>query len=264
MSPCEKSQLLDELTSPLGYHYDSEQDVFTSQLDAWQKSYGYGSIFDKAAPFFNMIFDCQPIYFDYDGKTWLIEFWKGQYGITTGSEIGVYHADTILTPGERKTAIFHAAEPEEYLPMTTELFYRGCPMARMSKSHWWLTIFSPGQFSKPEDLTLEISLRFPNFEMRNAFINALHQAGYQVEDINLSMYYMDVFFTFQSSSHHISWLARLHRCYVQWKNHLFCRLYRFVTRPFSLTCDKLLYLYYYLPFIFRRMLRLKRFKKRKR
>lgn len=40
-----------------------------------------------------MKIDCEPIYFQYDGRRWLIEFWKGQYGITTGAEVGVYVTD---------------------------------------------------------------------------------------------------------------------------------------------------------------------------
>lgn len=263
MSPCDKYELLNELTAPFGYRYVPEQDLFTSRLDAWQKSYGYGRIYDEAAPFFNMVFDCQPVYFDYDGKTWLIEFWKGQYGISSGSEVGIYCADTIIPSEKRDSTIFHAVEPEEYLSMTTTLFHRDRPIARMNQFHWWLTSFIPGRFSRPEDLTLEVSLHFPDFEMRNAFINALHQDGYRIADINLSMYQIDVLFTFCTPARRRSRLSRLHRRLVQCKNHLFCQLYRFVTRPFTLTCDKILYLYYYLPFIFRRTLRLKRPRRRR-
>ena len=38
-----------------------------------------------------MIMDCEPVEFSYGGKRWLIELWKGQYGITTGGEIGIYN-----------------------------------------------------------------------------------------------------------------------------------------------------------------------------
>ena len=84
MSDQEKCCMLNELTEPLGYCYDARQDIFTSTTDAWQKRFGYGAIYDKFAPLLNMVIDSQPVYFDYDGKTWLIEFWKGQYGINTG------------------------------------------------------------------------------------------------------------------------------------------------------------------------------------
>lgn len=92
----EKCDLLNELVEPFGYSYISSQDLFTSRQDAFQRAFGYCALYDRAAFRFHMIFDCLPVYFDYRGKTWLIEFWKGQYGINTGCEIGVYYADRIL------------------------------------------------------------------------------------------------------------------------------------------------------------------------
>lgn len=262
LSPQYKCCLLNEIAEPLGYCYDASQDIFTSTPESWQKTYGYGHVYDKAAPFLNMIFDCQPIYFDYDGKTWMIEFWKGQYGINTGSEIGIYHADRIIPPFAREAVIFSAADKDEYLEMSTELFYKGNLIARMNGPHWWQTIFSMGHFSQPEDLSMKITIRFPDFEMRNAFIEALVSAGYTIDSIHLCLYFSDVSFTFSCPHRHVSLIKRLYYCFVQYKNKCFCRLYDFATRPFACTCDKLLYLYYYLPFAFRRMLRLKRFRRR--
>lgn len=257
--PCRcKCHLLNELTRPLGYCYNQKQDIFTNTADAWQKSYGYASIYDRMAPFLGMIFDCKPIYFDYEGKTWRIEFWKGQYGINTGAEAGVYHADTIIPSSARDLTIFHAATEEEAPEINMELFYKGKPVAEISGTKWWLTIFSMGQFSNPEDLSLDISLRFTDFEMRNAFIDALYTAGYNIDSLHLCIYFTDVTFTFPASCKRKSFFKNPYRCYVQWKNRLFCKLYCFVTRPFNCTRDKLLYLYYLMPFIFRRMLRLKR------
>lgn len=37
-----------------------------------------------------MIIDTEPIRFYHNHKNWFITFWKGQYGIVTGAEIGVY------------------------------------------------------------------------------------------------------------------------------------------------------------------------------
>lgn len=57
-----------------------EEEILVSTEDAWQRKYGYEALYDALAPHFNMIFDYYPVYFDYQGKTWLIEFWKGLYG----------------------------------------------------------------------------------------------------------------------------------------------------------------------------------------
>lgn len=254
----EKCGLLNELIEPFGYEYEENQDVFTTRKDAWQRNFGYSTAYDTMAPFFHMVFDCQPVYFEYDGKTWLIEFWKGQYGINTGSEIGVYYADSIIPPDARKRTLFHAVGDDELLKLTTTLHTKESTLASLTKKHWWLTMFSMGHFSKPNQLTLDISIVFPDFDMRDAFLNALISIGYHSSSIYI--YRKQIAFTFFSSYTHHFFLKKLYRRYVLWKNHLLCLLYRFVTRPFPYTCDKMLYLYYYLPFAFRRMLRLKRFR----
>ncbi len=262
MSVHEKCCLLNELVEPFGYCYNLKQDIFTSTTDAWQKKFGYSEIYDRLAPFGNMIFDCQPVYFDYAGKTWLIEFWKGQYGINTGSEIGVYHADSIIPPKKRKKTIFAAVQEDEYLEMRTELIRKDKPIADLSARHWWLTIFKMGCFSKPKDLELKIFIDFPNQEMREAFVDALIETGCCPDAIctNCNM----VSFTFRVSKRKRNIFVRLYRGYVQLLNRLLCKLYRFVTRPFKCTYDRLLYLYFYLPYIFRHMLRLRHHRKHKK
>ena len=262
MSVHEKCCLLNELVEPFGYCYNRKQDIFTSTTDAWQKKFGYGEIYDRLAPFGNMIFDCQPVYFDYDGKTWLIEFWKGQYGINTGSEIGIYHADKIIPQKKMKKTIYAAVTEDEYLEMRTELLRKGKPVADLSARHWWLTIFKMGCFSKPKDLELKIFIDFPNQEMREAFVDALISTGCCPDAICTNC--NAVSFTFRASKRKRNIFKRLYRGYVQLMNRLFCKLYCFVTRPFQCTYDKLLYLYYYLPFIFRHMLRLRHHRRHKK
>lgn len=257
MCQCEKLCLLEELIHPLGYCYDPLQDIFTSTTDAWQKKYGYTALYDKAAPFFNMVFDCKPVYFDYDGKTWLFEVWKGQYGINTGAEIGFYCADRIVPPCERDTTVFHAVDKNDYLDMGMELFYNGRLLACRQERHWWLTAFSMGHFADPKDLSMNISIHFCYYEMCRAFTEALTEAGFCLMSLNLCLYCADIPFSFGPVKRPGMWMWIL-RHIVLWKNKMFCRLYQWVTKPFTETCDKLLYLYFFLPYAFRRMLRLKR------
>ena len=110
MTMDEKEHLLNELAKPFGFAYAGEEDVFTGRLDAWQRKSGYEALFDKAAAHFHMIFDAYPVYVDYEGRTWLIEFWKGQYGINTGAEVGIYHADRLILEREREKAHFDAVD----------------------------------------------------------------------------------------------------------------------------------------------------------
>ena len=59
-------------------------------MDALQRHFGYAFGYDNAALLMSAVLHCEPIFFDYADKTWMIELWKGQYGLETGCEIGVY------------------------------------------------------------------------------------------------------------------------------------------------------------------------------
>ena len=118
MCCAEKCRLLNTLIEPFGYCYIECQDIISSRNDAWQRSMGYTSLFDHAASHFNMVFDCLPVYFNYRNRTWLIEFWKGQYGINTGAEIGIYYADRIVPEKEIPFTLFQAVEDKDMLPFS--------------------------------------------------------------------------------------------------------------------------------------------------
>ena len=261
MSDMHKCRLLNELVEPLGYNYYSKQDIFSSRLDAWQKDFGYGAIYDRGAPYFNMVFDSYPVYFDHDGKTWLIEFWKGQYGINTGAEIGIYHADRLLSEAEYQVAHFSAADEHETLSCSLHLCMADDTYVQLSEKHWWLTAFLPGVFSRPGDLRLKAALYFPNEEMLNAFYNGLCKAEYPAEQITIQNLCLS--FTFHRPMPvHYGLFTRFHRRFSQCLNRMYCRLFVWITRPFLCTEDRVLYLYFYLPFCFRRLMRMHRFHRR--
>ena len=260
MSCQSKCCLLNEIANPFGYCYNQSQDIFSNTPDAWQKEYGYGNIYDQMAPFFGMVFDCKPVFFNYADKTWRIEFWKGQYGINTGAEIGIYHTDTIIPESNYKTARFSCAEEHEMLDCSFRLCKCENECICNSDRHWWLTAFLVGCFSRPSALTMESCISFPNREMLSAFVDGLKRAG--CPEGCLSVRGLCVCFVFHRNSAKYNLITRFWRRYSQWKNKFFCKLYLWVTRPFLCTEDRVLYLYYYLPLAFRKLLRLHRFNKR--
>ncbi len=83
--------------------------------------------------------------------TWLIELWKGQYGINTGCELGIYYADEIISPDKYSSTLFHSAKTEDMLEVSLHLnkldsknHSRYIRLGDMQKKHWWLTIFKMG------------------------------------------------------------------------------------------------------------------------
>ena len=259
MSCEEKCELINVLIEPFGYAYLTSQDIFTSRIEAWQRQFGYCTLYDEAAPRINLIFDCLPIYFNYNNKTWLIELWKGQYGINTGAEMGVYYADRIIREREIKNTLFDCVSNED---MLDELYRKGSGITDVSARHWWLTAFSMGRFSNPADLYMRASITFPNNEMLSAFIKGLLNTGYHENDVCVCCH--TVSFSFTESSMHYGFINRFFRSLSQSMNRFWCRIFLHVTRPFCLSLDRILYLYYYLPIIFRKMLRIRKYKKFKR
>lgn len=278
MDSDEKIDRLQTLLYPFGFTYLKEPDLICSTLDAWQRDFGYRALFDHTALHFNMVFDCEPIYFDYDGKTWLIEFWKGQYGINLGCEVGIYHADTILKPSQRADASFQSAANSELLPIQIDLFYKQTePLYSENLSlykqadrsslkrhlfsiwdlHWWLTGFRMGRYCEPQDLSMHISLTFPDYGMQQSFIGGLMEAGYHMYQIAISNLTLSLWFTMPKSEQPRK-KQRFSAAFAQWRNRQLCRLYLAVTRPFTDTSDQLLYLYGMLPVSFRLLLRFRK------
>lgn len=257
----EKNAILDTLAKPLGFLYEPIEDIFATRLDAPQKIFGYTHFYDLSAPYFNMIFDYETIFFDYNSKTWLIEIWKGQYGISTGCELGIYCSDTILSPNEYKSELFHAVDANDMLNISLQLNQISphnqqlTELAYQTQKHWWLTVFKPGIYTKPENLSLSVGIRFNNYAMLHSFYESLLQT---LPHIPCRITGLSIYFNYRKSNRQYTVPRRLLRKFALTSCHLYCTLYNFITRPFSSCGDKVLYLYHYLPFLVRRMLRPKK------
>lgn len=183
MEKIEDYHSLNQVLEEAGYSYDTSQDIFYSNLNAWQRDMGYCRLYDEAAALLSMIIDCEPIYFNYNNKHWLIEFWKGQYGMTTGCEIGVYSTDgPVLNTGIYNNTFYDCASDEELLDMSFTLRKNGKTLLERRGRHWWLTGFKLGEFSEPWELVAYINITLKDKEMRNEFIKGLIKAGYSKRD----------------------------------------------------------------------------------
>lgn len=75
-----------------GYNYDPKQHIIYSKYTPIQRFFGFARTVDLAAdPILSSAIFCDPIYFFYDGKEYLLELWKGQYGLMSGTEVGLYY-----------------------------------------------------------------------------------------------------------------------------------------------------------------------------
>jgi hypothetical protein len=180
-----------------GFLYDPAQDIIYSRMDALQRPLGYAYAYDASALLMDAVIDCEPIFFTARGKMWMIELWKGQYGLQTGCEIGVYNRpldppayypvlDAIVgrRPYDPAHGFFYqSAASADMLDMSFTLKRDGAPfLTRGREAHWWLTGFRWGVYSTPEQLVMAVSISLPDPEMHDALVAALHSMGYAVTD----------------------------------------------------------------------------------
>lgn len=192
------------LVFDVGFEFVPDQDIIVSRHDAWQRNVGFTWAYDVACPALQMIIDCEPVYFTHGGKNWMIELWKGQYGLETGGEIGVYNQPASAPPGptarsivdairavipafdgaaesaRETTAFYRCVADAEMLEMSFTLTRAGTVLfTRGPARHWWLTGFRWGEFTRDTtSLTMEATITFPDRGMLSAFLPAVRTLGY--------------------------------------------------------------------------------------
>lgn len=217
-----------------GYAYDSTQDMFYSILDPWQRKMGYCRLYDEASAPLNMIIDCEPIYFEYGGKRWLVEFWKGQYAMCVGGEIGVYNTDgpDLDIPGFFNGTFYNCAGNNELMYMSYTLVRNGEVLLRRKGRHWWLTGFKLGEFAEPSDLIMYLSIALKNIAMRNAFIKGLTEAGYSEKEIMVEGCMVSLVYGKPRNPQPLSRIPEVDWI-IQRKNEFLCDEYRRVTAGYE-------------------------------
>ncbi len=154
-----------------GFEYDEKQGIYYSSVNPWQKNFGFNVIYDMAAPMAGMYYATERIYFQYDNKDWMIQLWKGQYGITAGGEIGIYNkTDKIMQ--------YDCVSEEEFIEMSFDFYNQGeLVFSRGPEKHWWLTGFKIFNAGVPILIDLDMTLKFPTKSMADAFEIGLKKAA---------------------------------------------------------------------------------------
>lgn len=175
-----------------GYKYDANGDFYyTDDKDCWQKNAGYNEIYDNLAPATAMFIDQIRIRFSYEGKDWMLQFWKGQYGfLLIGAEIGVYTAP-LGTFKNEGGAVNHysCAGQEDWLNMQLDCYWAQNNNGKYKKvftreygKYWWATGFVKGQLTKYTHPRTELKVKgritFKSNDMATLFVYGLKEAGF--------------------------------------------------------------------------------------
>ena len=236
----ERLSALNTDLAPYGFAYEINQDVFYSILDPWQRAAGYCRLYDEACAPLGLIIDCEPIRFEYNGKKWLIEFWKGQYGMTTGGEVGIYYTTgpDLDIPNIFNGTFYFSPRNEEFIPMSFVLRKNGNLLITRGGVHWWLTGFKLGEFSDPSELTMDIVMDLYDSAMVNAFIEALREAGYDSDEYAVQGLRVYVRFATPHTAQPLTRTAVTDKA-MQKSNKSFVDSYLNYTKNYSDTLDKI-------------------------
>ncbi len=155
-----------------GFEYDEKQGIYYSQMNPLQRKFGFNLVYDMAAPLAGMIYDTKRIEFEYDGREWMIQIWKGQYGITSGAEIGLYNRDP------ERNFQYDCADDEDLIEMQFDFYNQNeLVFSRGPEKHWWLTGFKVFHSGVPLLIDLDMTLTFTDKQMAQAFVKSLRETA---------------------------------------------------------------------------------------
>jgi hypothetical protein len=238
---------LNSLLAAAGFEYNPTKGIFQGTMYAPQRHFGYCGLYDLAAPALGIIFDCEPITFQYpSGNLNMIEAWKGQYTVNTGFELGVYTRGVVLgIPGILSGNFYFCPDSakdgysnDERLTMSYTAKKNGSTLfSKEPERHWWLTGFKAGEFSNYSSLTMQnVSVTLKNSDMRTAYIIGLNDSGYSGSQISVSG--NTVTFNFDVPLTHPS-TRDIFEQSKQAENQQLCSLYNTITSPYTSMADKL-------------------------
>lgn len=236
----EKLTALNKDLKPYGFAYDRYEDIFYSLTNCWQRDMGYCRLYDESCASISLIVDCEPIRFEYNGKKWLIEFWKGQYGMTTGGEVGIYYTEgpELNIPGVFNGTFYHSVSDKDRINMAFAFRKNNDLLFTRNGYHWWLTGFKLGEFSQPSELSMDIILELHDTAMCNAFVAALKKAGYTGKEYSVNGRIVNINFNTPHTAQPYTRTAFIEYL-MQKSNESFCNTYEKLTEEYTDTLDKL-------------------------
>ena len=174
----------------LSYQYSYVDDYYyTNDKAAWQTNFGFGRIYDLVSPYILLEYDYVRVFFTYEDKDWMLQMWKGQYGlIFYGGEVGIYNREH-SEDGISEWAMYNCPGEEDWLGMEMTLWHEEIngnwtrEFTREYDKYWWCTGFKNGHLRQEEpadELKLEGRITFKDEEMARLVADGLKECGFRV------------------------------------------------------------------------------------
>ncbi len=189
------------------YSYDYCGYYYANDKKSWQKEFGFARIYDYMAPYIGFEYDYERVFFTYDNQDFMVQFWKGQYLIGYGGEIGIYHRDADGLKRD-ENILYNAADAKYWPTMDMSLYYQknegDAPedyefmFRRPVDKYWWCTGFVPGMLrdnDPADEIRLEAVITFRDDVMATAFADELGNLGFKkaesAETVEIDGYYIE-------------------------------------------------------------------------
>ena len=173
----------------LGYKYNFVDNYYyINDVKCWQSGFGFGRFYDLVAPYLLLEYDYVRVFFTYEGKDYMVQLWKGQYGMLFyGCEQGIYYKEH----SDKQDGIFtfyKGMDQSEWPQMSMSLYHDTLgngnyerEFTRETGTHWWCSGFKPGHLRIEEPAT-ELrqvgTITFRQEEMARLFAEGLKTCGF--------------------------------------------------------------------------------------
>ena len=193
----------------LSYMFNWQEGLLvTNTRNAWQSVFGFNEVYDFLSPVAGVVCDTMRVRFNYSGKEYMVQLWKGiyGYGMFTGGEIGMYSK-----PEGRLIGQYDVVPESEWIGMEMAIFHNDQWLfTRPLEKQWWCTGYKwyslPNATSKPRShVTMESRLSFNNEEMARLFCESLNGAGFSRLEGNELFFDRPETYTLNGSKVHLLW-----------------------------------------------------------
>jgi len=173
-----------------GFVLDPYQMTIINQKPVFQFGLGFNNIYDIFPWMVNVWADTVVCEFNYAGKDWRIQFWKGGYGVffATGGEIGVYTKPVNFPVGHYNAPLSQS----DWLNMKYTIYNRGKELYTRPSPYlvgdegpyWWASGYKilsicTDFFSSPRsNVVMDATLELKDNRMAQLFVEEMKAAGF--------------------------------------------------------------------------------------
>lgn len=169
----------------LGYLYEPNEGYVYNRQPTWNWLGGFNALYDALTFTAHVYADVIKIKFNYEGKDWMIQCWKGGYAVclSTGGEIGVYNKSETSSVDH-----YGAAVMDDWLKMSMTIYNKNARLlTRPFEKYWWCTGYAlsicTDFLSRPrKNVVMDTTIELKDAAMAELFAAELAAKGFQQID----------------------------------------------------------------------------------